>query len=259
MYVTLITTPRWWTAVLWGLLLEGTMLATPYAEVFGYKISPAFLAITVGAHIVYGLSLWATLRYWVEKDASDWFATRRSARLMISCALVPLGIGLIAGDFHRRYSSTLPPSPPTYIGPHLYTTWNVLEPDRLAALWVLQRFVDPKARLHFVPPFSHLAYGTPFDTPEATIRRSGAQSVTEVLLTQHRLDSDARLALLGRMTHLYEITPWLRPTDPAAYQLGQELLTATGTCEPHDVSRCVEQAFRYLDRWYTQAAPPKTP
>ena len=251
MYAALVSVPRLWSAVLWGLLLEGAMLVTPYAEVFGYKVSPAFLAMTIGAHIVYGITLWASLRHWW----GGWPAKRPLFRLALTCGLVPLGLGAIAADFHLRYGQTLPPSPPGYLGSHLYTTWNVLEPDRLAALWVFQRFVNPKARFHFVSPFSRIAYGTPFDTPEAVVRRSGTQSATEVLLTQNRLDNDGRLMLLARMTHFYEVTPWMRPRNPGADQLGQELLTAAGHCPSPDVTSCVERAFRYLDIWFTQTSP----
>ena len=145
------------------------------------------------------------------------------------------------------------------VGPHLYTTWNVLEPDRLAALWVLQRFVNPHARFHFIPPFSPIAYGKPFDIPEADIRRSGTQAATEVLLARNKLTTDSRLALLGRMAHLYEITRWMLPSDPYAHQLGQELVTAAGHCKPSDLSLCVEQGLRYLDTWYSGAASENAP
>jgi hypothetical protein len=250
MYTMLVSTPRWWTATLWGLVLEGAMLVTPYAEVFGYKVSSEFLAITIGAHVVYGVTLWAALQYWRRGHVATWSPQHSPMHLALLCSLAPLGIGAVAADFHVRHSATLPPSPPGYVGAHLYTTWNVLEPDRLAALWVFQRFVDPQARFHFVAPFSRIPYGTPFDTPEAAIRRKSTQSVTEVLLEDNHLENDSRLAMLARMTHLYEVTPWMRPTDPLAHQLGQELLTATGQCAPSDVAPCVERALRYLDMWY---------
>jgi hypothetical protein len=252
MYTALIAVPRWWSAVLWGLLLEGAMLITPYAEVFGYRVSPEFLAITIGGHIVYGATLWASLRYWCGGLAGDWSATRPLSRVLLTWWLVPLGIGVVAADFHLRHGRDLPPSPPGYLGAHLYTTWNVLEPDRLAALWVFRRFVEPQARFHFVPPFSRMAYGIPFDTPEAGLRRSATQSVTEILLAQNHLQANPQLALLARMTHLYEVTPWMRPADPAASQLGQELIMATGRCPLPEITPCVERAFHYLDAWYLQ-------
>src|SRR6202034_3897192 len=63
LYVCLFSKPRRWTAVLWGLFLEGIMLLTPYAEVFGYRIGVQFVSITIAAHMVYGLALWVALVY----------------------------------------------------------------------------------------------------------------------------------------------------------------------------------------------------
>jgi len=259
MYAMLVPAPRWWTATLWGLVLEGAMLLTPYAEIFGYRVSPPFLAITIGSHIVYGLTLWAALRYWLRDQTLGAPPQRPAKRLALVFIFVPIGIGAVAADFHLRYAEAIPPSPPGYLGPHLYTTWNVLEPDRLAALWVFQRFVNPHARFHFVAPFSRITYGMPFDVPEATIRRSGTRSATEELLAQYHLEHDERLRLLGRMAHLYEITSWMRPADPIAHQLGQELMAATGRCSPPDIPQCAKRAFGYLDTWYAREPSAKIP
>lgn len=250
MYAVLVSQPRWWTAAGWGLLLEGAMLLTPYAEIFGYKLSSGFVAVSLGAHLVYGLTLWACLRAWSGGFSRGGPLRHRPSTLALAAALVPLGIGTVAADFHVRHAATIPPSPPPYLGPHLYTTWNALEPDRLASLWVLKRFVDPEARFHFVEPFSHAPYGTAFDTPEAEVRRTGGQAATEVLIARSGLGRDAKLALLARVGHLYEITPWLRPADPEAHQLGQELMEFAGRCPSSDVSPCVKRSFRFLDSWY---------
>jgi hypothetical protein len=250
MYASLFATPRWWTAIGWGLLLEGAMLVTPYAEVFGYQLSSQFLMITIGAHVVYGATLWAALRYRQVRREGGSSARWRASPLTFLC-IVPIGIGAIAVDFHARHATQMPSSPPPHLGPHLYTTWNVLEPDRLAVLWVQRRFVDPQARFHFVPPFSPVRPGTPFDVPEAEIRRSGARSATEVLVAHAGLERDERLALLTRMTHLYEISLWRLPTDPEAQVLGAGLVeAATDQCDRAAVGKCVERAFRYLDAWY---------
>lgn len=252
MYAAVVSRPRLWTAVLWGLLLEGAMLATPYAEVFGYKLSQGFLAISLGAHVVYGITLWGALKSWFGGRAFGYSPKQPPLRLAFTCVLVPIGISAVAADFHQRHAQTIPPSPPSYPGSHLYTTWEALEPDRLAALWILRRFVDPQARFHFVAPFSHIAHGTPFDIAEATVRRSGTRSASEILLAQGSLRNDKQLKTLARMAHLYEITPWMLPADPRAQQLGQEVMAAAGQCERATVMICVERAFEYLDRWYAR-------
>jgi hypothetical protein len=255
MYACIVRRPRAWSAVLWGVSLEVLMLLTPYAEVFGYKVSPQFFAITAGSHIVYGFTLWLALRYWLgggtlgDPPKPSWI------RLGLLAVIAPLGVGGVAADFYVRYGQAIPTSPPAYVGSSLYTTWNVLDPDRLAATWVLKRFVDPRARFHFVAPFSRIPYGTPFDTPEAAIRRGSTRAVTEVLMAMHHLEGDESLKWLARMAHLYEITPWRLPSDPQAQRFGQVLMAAAGPCSPADPWPCVERAFHHLDAWYVQASP----
>ncbi len=246
MYAVLVRQPGPVTALAWGMALEGAMLLTPYAEVFGYRLDARFLAITLGAHAVYGLVLWLGLSRWVASP-------RRPSVRYVALGLlsVPVGIAIIAADFHIRYAEKLPPSPPAYIGSHLYTTWDVPEPDRLAALWVLRRFVEPAARFHFVPPFTAVRYGRPFDLPEAEVRREGARSATEVLVTKHGLDADARLRSLAAMTHLAEVTPWLLPADHDAGRLVQGIREVTlGACGPTLTAGCAESVFAFLDAWY---------
>jgi hypothetical protein len=246
MYAALVRKPRLYSAVIWGLTLEAVMLMTPYAEVFGYRRDAKFFAITIGAHAVYGLVLYLALRLWTT-------ARLRRAHVAAGLFCVPLGLSLIATDSYRRYSKTLPPSPPAYIGPHLYTTWDVAEPDRIVAMWITQRFVEPKATFYFIKPFDAIKYGQPFDVPEAEIRRHGIQSATQFLLDQRSLNSDAKLNTLARMTYLNEVTPWMLASDPEAGELTQRLrLAADRECGPNLSTSCIEQLFNELDRFYQE-------
>lgn len=248
MYVALVSKPGPITAVMWGMTLEGIMLLTPYAEVFGYRRDAKFLAITIGAHAVYGLVLWLALR---AAARAEFRWTLKP--LVAGFVGVPLGLAVMAADFHHRYASHLPPSPPAYIGPHLYTTWDVPEPDRIVVMWMTRRWVEPKAQFHFIPPFETIRYGRPFDLPEAQIRRQGTLSASEFLLSEHHLQRDPKLEVLVRMTHLNEITPWMLASDPEAGQLTELLRTqADQLCGKALHAQCAEQLFVWLDRWYEQ-------
>jgi hypothetical protein len=243
MYVALVRKPRIYSAVIWGLTLEAVMLLTPYAEVFGYRRDAKFLAITIGAHAVYGLVLWAALRMWA--------AGLKPAQMLTGFLCMPLGLGAIAADFYLRHGLRLAPSPPPYIGSHLYTVWNVPEPDRVVAMWLMQRFVEPHATFYFIEPFEAIRYGKPFDVPEAEIRRHGMQSATEFLIEQKQIGPDAKLNRLAHMTHLNEVTPWMLASDSDAGQLTELLRNASDElCGKKLNSNCMQNLFQVLDRWY---------
>lgn len=256
MYAALVKKPRLYSAVIWGLTLEAVMLMTPYAEVFGYRRDAKFFVITIGAHAVYGAVLYAALRWWTstghfQPTTSSFRLTR--AHVAAGLLVVPLGLALIATDSYRRYSAKLPASPPAYIGPHLYTTWDVAEPDRIVAMWITQRFVDPQATFYFIKPFDPLKYGQPFDVPEAEIRRHGIRSATQFLLDERGLSSDAKLNTLAHMTYLNEVTPWMLASDPEAGQLTQRLrLAADKHCGQNLTTNCVERLFSELDEIYRE-------
>src|SRR5437867_5000350 len=258
MYATLFSRPRWWTAVGWGVFLELSMLYTPYAEVFGYQRTTTFFAITMGAHVCYGLGLWAGLRSWIARAPFGAPSGTARPRFAFVCGLSAVVVGGIAADSHALYAPTIPPSPPSYLGKHLYTTWDSLEPDLLAVRWVFQRFVDPDARFYFVRPFSttpdRKMFGTAFDTPEAEVRRTVTQSAAEKLIVDRGLDKDPRLALMARLGHVWEITPWAYTTDSAVKDLSLRMFAAKGTCsDPSEVPSCAERVFSALDTWYEGA------
>lgn len=64
MYLTLVGDPRrhWLWAVLFAVGLELAMLFTPYAGVFSIHVTATFVAVTLSAHLVFGIFLGLTLR-----------------------------------------------------------------------------------------------------------------------------------------------------------------------------------------------------
>jgi hypothetical protein len=248
MYTALFARGRLWTAVLWGAALEGAMLLTPYAEVFGYTRGHEFVAITLGAHAFYGAGLWAGLRLWRVRGRL------RPRSLLAGFVLPALGVAGIGADFHRAHGGALPPAPPSRMGPHLYTTWNVLEVDRVITLWLLARFEDPEAEFSLLPPFTKTPYGIPIDVPESRIRRSTTASAAEVALEAYGLRDDPHLAHLGDVATYFEIRRWgLRP---AGMEIGDELLDVADACTRPD-DTCLGALFDRLDTWYeVQQRPP---
>ena len=156
----------------------------------------------------------------------------------------------MAVHFDYLFAAKIPQSPPPYVGTHLYTVWNVPEPDRVAVIWVMKRFVDREAVFHFIEPFDKVNVGKPFDMPEAGVRRSGTQSATRVLIADKGLKI-AALDELARTTDLIEITPWAVNSDPKGLQLVDRLKTiATNTCGRNLSNSCLPCLMTELDRWF---------
>jgi hypothetical protein len=254
MYALLVRRPRWWTAVGWGVLLEAMMLATPYAEVFGYRRSWSFVATSLGAHVVYGLGLWlGLLRCPALVDAPDAVASARApwrGRALAAWLAAPAVIGVIAVDFHSLHAASIPASPPPYLGPGLLVTWHTPEPDRIGAIWLTSRFIDSAARFHFVEPMSRIPYGTPFDVPEADIRRSTTRSTFEVLLDRSGKSSDPALRRLARFCHATEVQPWRIDPGGEDGELARALTARLGECPA--LGACLDRGLAWFDETYAR-------
>ena len=118
----------------------------------------------------------------------------------------------------------------------------------------MRRFVQPDAQFHFIRPFDKVRYGTPFDLPEADIRRLGMKSATEVLLSENALDSDPRLKSLGRMAHLTEVSRWMLTADLEGSQLATEIRKVTNEACGETLNRnCLGEVLTFLDNWYSES------
>jgi hypothetical protein len=269
MYTLLFHRPGWLSAVVWSVFLEVMMLVTPYAEVFGYRRSPQFFAITMGAHVFYGLGLWLAARYLdrrlpapadgVPGTASRPAALPRPGRLAALWLAGPVGIGLLAADFHGLHARKIPVSPPPYVGPDLYVTWDVPEPDRIGAVWLMRRFVEPGARFHFVEPMSRITFGTLFDIPEADIRRGANRSAFEDLLSRTGRAEDPALQALARMCYATEIRPWAMTPGSEEHRLAAALDARLGGCR--SLEHCLDAGLAWFEETYRSlsaapAAPP---
>lgn len=73
MFLALVTrpTPRalFWGAVGWALLVEAMLLLTPYAPFFGLPLNGQFIALTVSAHLVFGVALGLWCRHRVSEPS----------------------------------------------------------------------------------------------------------------------------------------------------------------------------------------------
>ena len=116
-----------------------------------------------------------------------------------------------------------------------YITWDGLEPDKWASVWLIKRHVDPGAKVVLRPIGAPIETGIAFGIPGSDFSRSHGVSVYESLMRGYELD-DPAVQELGRIVHDIEISPW---SDSGSEHTG-----------------AVEQAYRALqDRFEKRDVP----
>ncbi len=78
--------------------------------------------------------------------------------------------------------------------------------DRVACPWLVRRFIDPEARIVYLPPDEVLPYAertgaVSFDARGARYTHRDGLCSFEVLVEEYRLGGDAALALMARVVH----------------------------------------------------------
>src|SRR6266699_2864477 len=91
--------------------------------------------------------------------------------------------------------------------------------DRIACPWLIIKFIDPAAEILYVPAGQVLAAAEredaiSFDAPGARYDHRDGKCTFEVLIDDHRLDSDPALLRLAKIVHAADIAADL-DTDPA--------------------------------------------
>ena len=67
MYLALIgdaARRAWWWGVVFAVGLELGLLLTPYTQLFGIKVTPAFIVVTLTAHLIFGAVMGLAARRW---------------------------------------------------------------------------------------------------------------------------------------------------------------------------------------------------
>jgi hypothetical protein len=113
-----------------------------------------------------------------------------------------LGILPVLLAFSPNYVSAAPPVN------KIWVTWKGAEPDKGASAWYLQRFVRRDIEFREVETGSlNLGPGTPFDVPQAELRRTHQRAVFEQLQLAYPVADDVARKL-GNIIHDIEINLW---------------------------------------------------
>jgi hypothetical protein len=91
--------------------------------------------------------------------------------------------------------------------PQLYSTWDAMEMDRLASLWLIKRFIDPGATFRFYPQGTMDMEGVQVDTPTSPFKRTQQLTAYESLLKAHAI-RDPALRYIGEIVRDVEINIW---------------------------------------------------
>ncbi|BBO87532.1 chromate resistance protein ChrB domain-containing protein [Desulfosarcina ovata] len=89
----------------------------------------------------------------------------------------------------------------------VYSTWDIFEVDKLGSIWLIKRFVNPKAQIKIYPKGEAITEGIPFDTPDAKFRRYHNISTYEMFRRHYKVE-DPRCKYISRIVHDIEINTW---------------------------------------------------
>jgi hypothetical protein len=100
-----------------------------------------------------------------------------------------------------------------------WVTWENIGVDRMACAWLIQRWIDPKAKFFFIPngekPRSE--DGEPFDIPGAHYSHHGGHGTFYSLLKEHKLN-DPILERIARIVDEADVIQEIK-LEPAAVGL----------------------------------------
>jgi len=131
---------------------------------------------------------------------------------------------------------------------HIYSTWETMEIDKIASLWLIKKFIDTKAAFKFYPKGTMEMAGTQVDTPLSEFRRTQNSTTYESLLRKNKF-SDPSLLYIGQLVRDMEINIWGKKLVPESHGIDivmKGIIIDSGG-NPH---KCIEKGFIVLDVIY---------
>jgi rhodanese-related sulfurtransferase len=133
-----------------------------------------------------------------------------------------------------------------------YITWDGLEPDLWASVWLIKRYIDPKAEIVLRPVGAPTDGGIAFGVADAKYKRSHGLSIYESLRRGFVIN-DPALQELGQVILDIEIAPWAGKTSEysVAVELAYRQLQDTFEARVVPVDcygRFFDEVYRLLSR-----------
>ena len=139
-----------------------------------------------------------------------------------------------------------PASPDEQEQEHVYSTWDTLNPDKCASMWLIKRYVDTKAEFRFYPKNSMDMEGIHFDTPTSKYHSTHDKSCFELVMAKHHLQSP-ELDKLAALIHAIEIGYWHAGDDDEASKLNDYIMGIIRHIEP--IEQALEDTFIVFDHY----------
>ena len=134
-----------------------------------------------------------------------------------------------------------------YAGQQVFSTWDGFEVDKLASIWLLERFIAPDATVAIYRRGQVINQGIQFDTPYSKIRRTFNKSTFESLLEHYRI-TDRKLVNIGRLIHDIEINLWEEKVFRKSKEIEITFMDLLHEYKSNEV--VIERARQYFDRLY---------
>jgi hypothetical protein len=127
-----------------------------------------------------------------------------------------------------------------------FSTWEGMEADKCASIWLIKRFIAPNAEIRFYPRGAWSMAGTAFDVPNARFRRYHNKATFETLLEHYRLN-DKRLTDIAKIIHDIEVNIWekkLMAETPEVQNAMHEIIMQK------DTEKIISDCQAYFDQFY---------
>lgn len=128
-----------------------------------------------------------------------------------------------------------------------YVTTEGLEPDKVASIWLIKRFIDKEAHFKFIGKNESVdSVDIPFDMPDAELRRFHTRSTFETILSHYKIN-DRKLIAIGRLIHDIEINTWMNNRNQESIVLENHLLEIIN--KNSHVESIIDKVYFFLDEY----------
>lgn len=138
---------------------------------------------------------------------------------------------------------------------HLYSTWDIMETDKLASIWLIKRFIDKDAEFRFYSHGELITEGIPFDVPQAELRVYHNLSTFESIVKKFKID-DPIVKQIAEIMHDIEINIWGKKLREESTEINDAVYEVINSSKGPE--ECITRNFAIFDQLYEELEKIKT-